>query len=273
MRALGIQPWVISDWWRQGRLERVLPHVYALGHTASNHEADLWAAVLYAGPGAALSHRSAAHRRGLIDRPPPVIEVSTPRRAVGVPGVRIFRERGTGSRGRRLVRGIPTVSVGATVLGLAELGEQRLLRRALGSLDFARELDATALLAECRRGRRGAASLRAALVEYDPRLKYANGPLEERFLELCRGWRLPPPRLNARVHGILVDAYWPRAGLVVELDGHANHQSPGQRRRDRARELALRAHGLVVYRYDVALLTGRPCQVRVELLAALDGRE
>jgi hypothetical protein len=49
----------IARWVRDGYLRQVLPHVYALGHIADSVEADLIAAILYAGPGAMLSHATA----------------------------------------------------------------------------------------------------------------------------------------------------------------------------------------------------------------------
>jgi hypothetical protein len=80
--ALGASRSTIAGWTKSGYLTRVLPKVYAVGHTAPSREADLWAAVLYAGPGAMLSHASAVHHRGLIIYPPGVIHVSTAREKV-----------------------------------------------------------------------------------------------------------------------------------------------------------------------------------------------
>jgi very-short-patch-repair endonuclease len=52
----------------------------------------------------------------------------------------------------------------------------------------------------------------------------------------------------------MVDAYFPDQGLVVELDGDANHRTGAQRRRDRRNEMILRGLGLEVLHYDWALL-------------------
>ena len=41
------------------------------------------------------------------------------------------------------------------------------------------------------------------------------------------------PRFNMVVNGAMVDAYWPSAKLVVELDGHDNHSSKTQLRRNK----------------------------------------
>jgi very-short-patch-repair endonuclease len=84
---------------------------------------------------------------------------------------------------------------------------------------------------------------------------------------------VPLPRVNVRLHGILVDAYWPEQGVVVELDGKDNHSSPAQIRRDRANELTLRAHGLIVLRYDWDLVHTHPQAVRDDLMVTLAGRE
>src|SRR4051794_12055868 len=58
----GVSGSAISRRVKSGRLHRIYPRVYAVGHRAIPVEGQLLAAVLYAGPGAALSHASAAHR-------------------------------------------------------------------------------------------------------------------------------------------------------------------------------------------------------------------
>jgi Protein of unknown function (DUF559) len=168
--------------------------------------------------------------------------------------------------------GIPVTSNPRTVVDLAATEDVRLVRRALANLDYRGQLDYGALRAACVNGRPGSHALRNALAAHEPRLAYANGALEEMFLELCERWRIPLPRLNVHVHGILVDAYWPDARLVVELDGHANHSSPAQRRRDRRRDLDLRGHGVTVLRYDWDLLRKEQRTVRRDIIAALPAR-
>jgi very-short-patch-repair endonuclease len=153
------------------------------------------------------------------------------------------------------------------------------VNRALGQLDFQRLLDVEALLAACGNGRKGATALRAAIEDYDPRRKYANGPLEEDFLdllqeqgflELCRQRGLPLPVLNTYVHDVKCDAYWPAQGLVVELDSELAHFSPAQRRRDRRNDLRLRGHGLAVLRYDWDLVHANPEEVCADMLRMLE---
>jgi hypothetical protein len=267
MRHLGLRDSTIGVWIETGYLEKVLPRVYAIGHRAPNREADLWAAILYAGPGAALSHATAAHWRGLIDYPPRQIEVSTPRKIASHCGVQVYARRRTE---RTTHNALPITSIPRMLLDLAAIAEQRVLRRALAQLDYRRELDVEAISAICRSGRTGSRKLRLALTIHNPRLAHVNGPLEYGFMEFCERSKLPLPQVNVRVHGILVDAYWPQQKLVVELDGLANHSTPAQLRRDKANDLKLRGHGLTVIRYDWDLVHGAPRRLHDDLIAALE---
>jgi hypothetical protein len=63
---------------RSGAWQRLQPGIYATFTGEPPREAKLWAAVLRAGPGAALSHESAAEVHGLIDKPATQIHVSVP---------------------------------------------------------------------------------------------------------------------------------------------------------------------------------------------------
>jgi very-short-patch-repair endonuclease len=263
--ALGFTGSNIARWIEHERATRVLPKVYALGHTAPSREADLWAAVLYAGPDAMLSHMTAAHWYGWLSRPSQSIEVSTPRSKIqSLPGaIRVHNRRPVA---RAFHHGMPITRRSQTLLDLASLGDPNLVRRALAQLDYRRELNVAEIERACGRGRPGSRLLRRALKAHQPRLAYANGRLEEDFLLWCAARKLPLPRLNVPVHGVLVDAYWPAHALVVELDGHDNHSSRAQLRRDHANDLALRATGITVLRYDWALLHGGSEQIYRELV-------
>src|SRR5919198_3559987 len=76
----GLSSSAISRWVASGRLHRIYPRVYAVGHTAIPLEGQLLAAVLYAGPGAALSHASAAHWWKVLPYLPTPIHVTSQRR-------------------------------------------------------------------------------------------------------------------------------------------------------------------------------------------------
>ena len=60
----------------------------------------------------------------------------------------------------------------------------------------------------------------------------------------------PLPELNQYVAGWEIDALWRDKQIAVELDGYGNHHTPAQLRRDRRKELELRAAGYTPARYS-----------------------
>jgi Protein of unknown function (DUF559) len=267
LRHLGVPKTTPEHWIADSYLTRVLPRVYAVGHVATSYTANLWAAVLYAGPGAMLSHTTGTSWRGLIDGTPRIIEVSTPRDIDSLPGIRVYaRRRGLD---RQVYKGLPVTSVPQLMLDLAATAEFRLVRNALSRLDYLHILDVDALDAVCGRGKLGSKALQEALRIHQPRLAYVNGRLEENFLTWCERQRLPLPRVNVWVHDVLVDAYWAESNLVVELDGGPGHSSRAQIHRDRSNEMTLRAHGVRVVRYDWGLVHHEPARVRRDIKAQL----
>ena len=244
---LGIPRSTASLWVAEGYLHPRLPGVYAVGHSATSVEADLAAALLYAGPGAMLSHATAAWWRGLLDEQPRLIHVSTPRQCRSQPGIKVHGRR---SCDRVWHNGFPLASASQIFLDLAAEQPLRTVRRALAKADYAGILDVAAINAELCPGRRGTATLRRALVEHQPRLALTKSELEILFLEICEKARIPLPEVNVRVAGWEVDALWLDRRIAVELDGYGNHRSPAQVKRDRRKELALRAGGYLPVRYS-----------------------
>ena len=76
--ALGITADQARQWVRSGRWQRILPGVYATFTGPVSFLAQIWAAVLHAGPAAAASHRTALWLERVIDRQPSLIEVVVP---------------------------------------------------------------------------------------------------------------------------------------------------------------------------------------------------
>ena len=87
--AGGVPRHVIRTRIRQGSWQRIYPGVYAVSSGEPGHPAALWAAALRAGPGAILSHHSAAELTGLADSPSTPIHITVPafRRPARIPGV------------------------------------------------------------------------------------------------------------------------------------------------------------------------------------------
>ena len=207
------------------------------------------AALLHAGPGALLSHHTAAWWWGLLDREPDVIDISAPGRRRSLDRVRVHHPHELdGTRWRRL----PITTVSRTLRDLAAESSIEQLRRALAQADYRRLLNIDEVAAACGQGCHGTARLRAALQRHEPRIAMTRSELERRFLALCERAGLPLPEVNAVVEGWTVDALWRAERVVVELDGRDNHSSPGQLERDRRKDLQLRAAAYVVLRYTWA---------------------
>jgi predicted transcriptional regulator of viral defense system len=245
---------VISRWIKDSYLHRVLPGVYAVGHPASSTEADLAAALLYAGPGAMLSHSTAAWWRGLLDDQPRQIHISTPRQCGSQPGITVHARR---AFDRVWHRGLPMTTLPQTFLDLAATHPLRTVRRALAKADYAHLLDVPAIEARLGKGRPGSAKLRLALERHQPELANSKSRLEALFFEICEEAGFSLPVLNQYIAGWQVDAVWPEKGIAVELDGYGNHHTPAQLRRDRRKELALRNAGLTPVRYSEEQLNQR----------------
>lgn len=222
--ALGVDPTAIQRRLADGRLRRIHRGVYAVGPL--DRKGYWMAAVLACGEGALLSHRDAAMLWDLRATDRAAIDVTAP-------GARRRRRlritvHGTGEihpDGRAEVDGIPVTSVARTLLDLAEVVPPEHLRRAYEAAERHELLDTHQvheLLARSN-GRRGLPAV-LALLDYDPREAVeSRSDLESRFLDLIREAGLPLPQLNVLVEGFLVDAYWPQARLVVELQSWEHH--------------------------------------------------
>jgi len=271
LRGCGISETRISRWVADGYLHRIYPRVYAVGHTSMSVEADLAAALLYAGPGAMLSHGTAVWWWELSDRQPKTIDVSTPRecRSPTVPGHRPVRVHARRTLHRVWHHGLPVTAVAQTLLDFASVSPFRRLRHALANADYRRLLDVDALRGAAGRGRPGSDALRRALDEHLPELGFTRSEFERRMLELCESAGLPVPEVNAVIGGMEVDALWRDQRVIVELDGQGNHGTPAQIARDHDRDLRLRALGFTVLRYSWEQLKRRPDLVAADLRRAL----
>jgi hypothetical protein len=184
-----------------------------------------------------------------------------------LPGIQVHDQRATE---RTWFKGLPVTSIPQTMLDLAATSELRLVRKALGRLDYRYELDLDALAAICGRGRPGSAALKHAITIHDPRFGKTNSPLEDDWLIFCEEFDVPKPdEVGIWLHGIEVDAYYVAQRLAIQLDGAGNHHSPAQMRRDRRNDLILRRHKIRVNRYSGDLLRDEPLAVRADVLAEL----
>lgn len=263
--ASGVTKFAIARWVAAGRLHRVHPGVYALGHSSLPLFGRLWAALLYAGPDAAFSHTTAAWLWSLIDTEPQRIHLTVPGRPTSLLAVCLHH---SGRLESTRHRGFPVTTVARTLRDLAATVSYSQLRRALAEADYRRLLEPIEVERVLGRGRCGSTALRKAFDRHLPDLAGTLSVLEERFLALCERARIPLPEVNAKVCGLTVDALWRGQQVVVELDGHRAHALRAANERDRERELKLR-DGFVVLRYTWQQVSNQPMRVAADVRRAI----
>ena len=224
--------------------------VFAVGRSDLSVAGRRLAAVLACGPGALLSHLSAAAHRGLRDAAPATIHVTVPHaRDRGHAGVRAHLATTLRERDRDVVDGIPCTSVARTLLDVASASTPRELERMLERAEILEVYDHRAVVALIRRSRgmRGVARLRAAVLDAHPGETITASGLEERMLRLCRRWGLPVPSVNEWIllsgEWVKVDFHWREQRVVVETDGYRYHRTRAAFRRDRRRDRLLEVEG------------------------------
>jgi predicted transcriptional regulator of viral defense system len=121
---MGLDRETVRNRLRYGEWQQLKTGVYAAFTGVPKREAEIWAALLRAGPGATLSHWTAAERHGLVDKPSPAIHVTVPAechpaRWAKIPGIVIHRSRGL-ERARHPAMTPPCTRIEHTVLDLIE---------------------------------------------------------------------------------------------------------------------------------------------------------
>lgn len=246
-----------------GRLHPVHRGVYSVGRPSLNQHGRWMAAVLACGDGAVLSHSSAAAlwRIGFEKRS--LIELSLPshsdRRR---PHLRIHRRPSLRPRDVTAEYGIPATTPVQTLIDMTprldRTGVERMINEAdKYNLTHPPELRAAL---DARTGEAGVAQLRHILDRRTFRL--TKEELERRFLPLAAKAGLPVPLTGQWVNEFEVDFYWPDLRLVVETDGLRYHRTPAEQARDRLRDQAHTAAGLVPLRFTHEQVRYEPDYVR-----------
>lgn len=273
---LGLGARGVSHRVRRGALHRVHRGVFAVGHPLLGREGRFMAAVLACGPGAALSHRSAAALWGLRPSSRLAIEVSTPHGAGRRrDGIDAHSGATLAARDVATVAAIACTSVARTLLDLADAVDRRGLERALERAEILRLVDMRELadVLDRANGRRGAGTLRGVLATTRAGRTLTRSALEERFLAICREASLPRPEVSAWLaeHDVEADFLWRDAGLIVETDGRATHHTAQAFERDRRRDQRLAVAGWRVIRFTHRRVTEERAGVASTLAALLSG--
>jgi len=263
---------------KSGRWRALYRASYITHNGPIPRNAQLWAAVLYTGRGALLSHETAAEVIGLTDRQWPGIQISIPpeRRVTPVEGVVIHSSSYNGSIWRPPPGVPPHTSEEDTVLDLVHaaanlddvlgwvtralakpLTSEPHLRRAMAErkqLRWRRELDEIIT---------AAAGGAHSVLEYR----------HDRDVQRAHG--LPPARKQVPfrkpdgTRGYL-DRYYPEYRLIIELDGRQYH--PDRRRtQDQVRDNANAVTGATL-RYGWDDVTRKACETALQEAEALRSR-
>jgi hypothetical protein len=196
------------------------------------------AAVLSCGPGAALSHESAAAHWGIRrDRPGPIeVSVANPRKPRRT-GIKVHRRE---ALERHVTRhhGIPVTNVVCTIVDIAPRLSRRELEAVINEADNHDLIDPEALRTALGQfgHRTGVVPVRDLLDRYT--FVLTDSDVERLFLPIAREAGLPPPLTKQWVNGFKVDFYWPELGLVVETDSLRYHRTPVTQARDVKRDQA-----------------------------------
>ncbi len=235
---LGLTDDAIAHRVAKGRFVVAEPGVFALAPVLEHDDWGKWMGATLTAPGTFLSQFSAAAAWGFGARPRGRETVT--RAGSGGPrrqgGLLVFRSSTLDGHTTTL-RGIPITTVERTVLDLAARVSGPALARVVRE---AVRLDLTTIeaLADAlgrHPGQRGARRLATALARYTGLpLGRARSGAEVRALEVLRDAGRPAPRLNVRIAGEEADLSWPRARLIVEIDGGPFHLDIGEDARKQA---------------------------------------
>ncbi len=272
LRAAGVGRSWISRRIAQGRLLVLHPQVLASPSLHLDRQTQFRAALLQAGPDAALSHLSALEVWGVLgDRVPRDVHVAVPRTGCrGADGVRVHYRtaRPTMTRGGLAVVGPAEAIVGATAL--MDVAEVRFpameaVQRGLltpGDLEFTSGVPSSArgamrqLAEEARQG--------------------AESGGEANFWRLLEQSQLPTPVLQFEIDTYLgvkrIDAYWPELRLGAEIDGRDVHTKALAFERDMRRQNAIHATGIVLVRFSVNQVMTEPRWVLQDVEANMEAR-
>ncbi len=265
----------VIDWsLRSGRWQVVHRGIYAAFSGELSRDANLWAALLRAGPSAALSHQTAAELFELADQSSAMIHVTVPqsRRVDKIGGVVIHRS----AHLARLVHPTlqpPRVRLEETVLDLVHQA---------ATFEQAFNVTCTA----CQRGLTKPEILAKAMADR-PKLRWrsqlakalgdvsagVHSLLEYRYLHgVERPHGLPAAVRQVRAvaggRGRYLDNLYEPYRMCVELDGRQAHPEE-QRWQDIQRINAITENGTTVLRYGWSDIDRRPCNTAAQVAALL----
>lgn len=279
LRVLGLTAAAVHKRAAVGRLHRQHAGVYSIVPRALLKREGLWmAAVLACGPGAVLSHRSAAALHELMASGGVDIDVTVPHRSRRKhSGIAVHCSTNLAPEDVTVVNNIPCTSVARTLLDLGEVVTGRRLERAFDQSEILEVFDLRAIDDQLARNptRPGANAVRRVLNEHYIGRTPTWSENEEALLAITRPLGIPDPDTNQFVilddggPPIRVDFVWREERVAVEADSKKWHLTRQRYETDRQRDQRLIAAGWTVIRTTWKQMTRRPHELRPLLLKVL----
>lgn len=257
--GLGMSTAQVARWVRLGRLHRIHPRAYAVGHPSLSYVARVMAAQTSVGGDVAAAARCAAVLLGVYDRGRPVVEMTSTARHRGLQGAAMRYTRCLPDEDVIMLGPLRVTSVERTIVDLAEYLEPHQVAFALYEACRIRTttLADVQQVASRHRSRHGSPTLARAIALYLMGSAGTRSPAEDEFLRLLMEAGLPEPHVNVHVHvgrrKYELDFHWPEILLNIEVDG-GDHLLPARRRRDEERDARLRGAGWNVVRIPPSFL-------------------
>jgi hypothetical protein len=270
LESLGLSRREIGRRLEAKRLHQLHRGVYAVGHRVLSIRGHWMAAVLACGPGAVLSHWSAAALWGFRSHSGGLIHVTSPSKS---------KSRSSICRHRALLRpdevtthdNIAVTSVPRTNLDLAAVSDAHVVESCLRQCEYLRLYDSLSLWDLLMRhpGHRGNRAARNALAKLGEAPGEVEEGLEERFLVFLDTHELPRPELNAWLeasgHRYKADCLWRPQRLIAELDSWQAHGTRSAFRTDKTRDRHLLLAGYSTTRIASSHLDHEPDALAADL--------
>ena len=267
---LGLDDKAIAYRVKIGRLHRVFRGVYSVGRPPGAPQDWASAAVLAAGPGAALSHSSAMVLWAFWRHWEKSLEVTV----VGdrrTKGIRVHRSTTLGRRETTTQLGVRVTTPARTIFDMTPRLNDRSLKRTVNNALNSIWLTEDHLAEVLSWHSHAPATTRVAKLiglEGTPTRSH----WEDDFPDFCAAHGLPAPVMGAPLLGYIVDALFVEERVIVELDSWPFHSGKIAFETDRERDAVTLAAGFVTVRVTEERLDERPNEEAERLHAILAPR-
>ena len=264
-----------------GRFERLYGSVYTFRGSPKTLCLFQAAACEWAGPKAALSHRSALAEYRLISFVPDQIELTTSERRCHQAPVLVHRTNYLPPHHVVRRNGLRFTDVHRTLFDAGAVLPQRVVTRAVETAIrdgmTTRQRLLQRLIEHGGRGRRGCAKLRVAVEELHPLVEKTDTALESLMLKVVWSGRLPHPEVQYKIvckgKRRRLDFAYPDIKWNIEGDGFDEHGRRPSFNADRERDRELESEGWLVTRLTWDQLVEEPDRVLQDLCDTYERRK